>query len=364
MLTSNPSQPFTATLFFSVHVIEKNAIGFFLIFDALPFSIHPIVEIAAVLNFQAPNHIRHNPATKAFRAATITNLPLQFRRRLLYNVVRVRIFRDGTQIMIKQAIIGTTLGYTALAVRDKLALIKSALTSHAGTGSLINDQLAGRLVSSLCQSDKTFLDIGAHIGSIISETMKRSSPAKIIAIEAMPDKAAKLRRKFPNIELHEYAVSDKEGEANFYVNTKQSGYSSLNKPQSEKGIKQIDVKLNLIDNLISSDDVDVIKIDIEGAELGALRGATKLISDSQPIIMFESGPEESLGFTKSDMWTFLTDHKYDLFIPDRVAHHGKGLTHDGFIDSHVWPRRTTNYIAIPRNRREEIREKTAMLLKI
>ncbi|MDB2704942.1 FkbM family methyltransferase [Pseudomonadota bacterium] len=266
--------------------------------------------------------------------------------------------------MIKQALLGTIFGSISLAARDKLTLIRSAITANEGTGSLINDQLAGRLVSSLCQSDKIFLDVGAHIGSVISETIKRSKPLKIIAIEAMPDKVAKLRRKFPTVELHEYAVTDKEGEVDFFVNTKQSGYSSLSNPKSKDNIKKIVVQTNLIDNLITSINIDVIKIDIEGAELGALRGATQLIKESQPVIMFESGPEESLGFTKSKMWNFLNDFDYEIFIPCRIAHNGKGLTHDGFIESHVWPRRTTNYFAIPKSRREEIRVKAAKLLKI
>jgi len=263
--------------------------------------------------------------------------------------------------MIKQAIVGTRVGGMALSLRGKFDLLRYLIVKRESLGMLVNDQMAGLLVSSLCQPDKIFIDVGAHIGSVISEVIHRTKPHHIIAFEAMPDKVVNLRKKFPNIELHECAVANEIGKASFYVNKKQSGYSSLN---NIDGGNQITVNKNIIDNLVHSSKVDVIKIDIEGAELGALRGAEALIKDSQPIIMFESAPDEVLGYTKSAMWNFFNDRDYALFIPVRLAHTAPPLTHDSFIDSHHYPRRCTNYFAVPLSRVKEIRSKAKTLLGI
>ena len=46
----------------------------------------------------------------------------------------------------------------------------------------------------------------------------------------------------------------------------------------------IKVPLRRLDALISSDDVDVIEIDVEGAELGVFRGGDALIKRSRPTL--------------------------------------------------------------------------------
>jgi precorrin-6B methylase 2 len=61
--------------------------------------------------------------------------------------------------------------------------------------------LATFLVTKLCLADKAFIDVGAHIGSIISEVIQLNASIKIIAVEAIPEKIAKLRKKFPNCRI-------------------------------------------------------------------------------------------------------------------------------------------------------------------
>jgi hypothetical protein len=47
-----------------------------------------------------------------------------------------------------------------------------------------------------------------------------------------------------------------------------------------------------------------------------------------------------------------------------VAHEGPSLSKEGFVESHYYPRRTTNYFADPSESREEIRGKAREILKI
>jgi hypothetical protein len=64
------------------------------------------------------------------------------------------------------------------------------------------------------------------------------------------------------------------------------------------------------------------------------------------------------------MYQFLADHDYIVLIPNRVAHNDSGLTQDGFLESHLYSRRTTNYFAVPVERQIEIRDRARRILKI
>ncbi|MGH8202301.1 MAG: hypothetical protein ACREVO_18350 [Steroidobacteraceae bacterium] len=41
--------------------------------------------------------------------------------------------------------------------------------------------------------------------------------------------------------------------------------------------------------------------------------------------------------------------------PNRVAHYDDGMALESFLDSHLYPRHTSHYVAIPRERRLEVR---------
>jgi len=62
------------------------------------------------------------------------------------------------------------------------------------------------------------------------------------------------------------------------------------------------------------------------------------------------------------MWRWLEERDVDIVVPNRVAHNGSGLSLDGFLEARLYPRRTTNYFAIPRERRMEIRDRARAVL--
>ena len=89
-----------------------------------------------------------------------------------------------------------------------------------------------------------------------------------------------------------------------------------------------------------------------------MRGGRALIATSRPVIMFESGPEgiDDYQEPKREMWRWLHEEGYEILVPNRVAHGGDALTCDGFVESHHFPRRTSNYFAVPTDSRNEVRE--------
>jgi FkbM family methyltransferase len=268
----------------------------------------------------------------------------------------------------KQWLLGTALGRLLMSGRDTLDLVRHALRDNPeGIGTVANDLLATHLVTGLPKPGSSFIDVGAHIGSIISAVAQRDASIKISAIEAIPEKAERLRRKFPSVSVHACAVGDRDGEVPFFIHTRKSGYSSLGQSDRADGdVVEVKVPIRRLDDLVELGGVDMMKIDVEGAELGVLRGSLELIATSRPVIMFESGPDDAvgLGYTKPQVWRFFADQRYTLHIPHRVAHNDEGLSLEGFVDSHVYPRRTTNYFAIPQERRIELRDRARVLLGI
>jgi FkbM family methyltransferase len=252
--------------------------------------------------------------------------------------------------MIREHFVGTRLGSLLLFARDKVDLMVVTLRRPETVGTVYNDQLVLRLAVDLCDPRGIFADVGAHIGSVSAAMLRRHRAARVIAFEAIPDKAARLKRRLPSIVVHCCAVAEKSGRAKFFIDTDQSGCSSL---LDVENAEEIEVELAPLDALLPSDGVSVIKIDVEGSELGVLLGADSVSSRSRPVIVFESGPNDN--GDKERIWDWFAKRDYAVCAPNRVAHHDDGMSLECFLDSHRYPRYTTNYVAIPREKRLDVR---------
>jgi FkbM family methyltransferase len=260
---------------------------------------------------------------------------------------------------VKGKVIGTALGRFLRSTRETFEIVYTAYRREERLGFLANDQLATYLVCRMCRPNKVFVDVGAHIGSIVACVKQRDPSVAVIAVEAIPEKVIALKRNFPDIIVHECAAGEQRGLASFHIHTNESGYSSLSpEPRyCQEHLKVMEVQVQTLDSIISDLNVDVIKIDVEGAELGVVIGAKRLISECRPIIMFESAPIEVLGYTKEALWRRFADQDYCIVLPNRVAHIDAGLGLEGFLESHLHPRRSTNYFGLPRERREEVQHR-------
>jgi FkbM family methyltransferase len=129
-------------------------------------------------------------------------------------------------------------------------------------------------------------DIGANVGfyTLLASVLVENE-GKVIAFEPLPrnlvylDKHMKMNHCL-NVDVLPYAVSDCEMTAEFAF-SKNPSMGHL----CTKG--DITVQTVLIDNLIESKKLfppDVMKIDVEGAELSVLRGSHHVIKGKRPII--------------------------------------------------------------------------------
>ncbi len=268
---------------------------------------------------------------------------------------------------LKQRILTTPFGRWLSTARGILELTHAAIRNREAVGTHANDEISTSLVVRLPKPGSVFVDVGAHIGSITAAVLAHCPDVRVIAIEATPDKAKRLRLRFPRATVHDCAVGEQDGTASFHLDRRRSGYNSLRRPsKSGTDVTEIQVGVKRLDDLVGNEAVDVVKIDVEGAELGVLRGAPELLRNRRPLVMFESGPTSSevLGFTKNGLWEEFERHDYAIQVPNRVAHEDDGLGLDGFLESHIYPRRTTNYFAVPRERRTEFRDRARAILGI
>ena len=154
-----------------------------------------------------------------------------------------------------------------------------------------------RLVSKEVHTNTVFYDIGANVGFYTLLASKLVDSGKVFAFEPAPRNLAYLRRHLElnscsNVEVLAFAVSDKNGVTGFEVEP-----SGLVGHLSNDG--SIKVQTLTLDSLVQAGRIlppDYIKMDIEGAELIALQGASETIQRYQPMIFLAThGTEVHLG---------------------------------------------------------------------
>jgi FkbM family methyltransferase len=140
----------------------------------------------------------------------------------------------------------------------------------------------------LLTPESNTIDVGAHLGSQLAAFVQLARHGKHMAFEPVPHKARWLRSKFPRVDVRETALCDVSGQRNFYVNVTQPGYSGLRPHASADDVmREITIEQSTLDAAVPPHHhVDLIKIDVEGAEHEVLAGTQG--------IMREFGPDVSL----------------------------------------------------------------------
>lgn len=166
--------------------------------------------------------------------------------------------------------------------------------------------------------DSVCLDIGANMGEVLKDIVAIAPNAQHFAFEPIPALAARLRQLYPNVRVHEVALSNQQGKLEFQHFINMNGCSGLGQRQIdtstldfEPEVETIVVKTDLLDNIIPTNiKVDFIKIDIEGAEYLALCGGLKTILANRPMVVFEADPETMQLFDVS------AEQVYTLLVND------------------------------------------------
>ena len=182
--------------------------------------------------------------------------------------------------------------------------------------------------------------MGTHKGEILALFLTYAPQGHHFGFEPIPGLFNELQEKFkaaPNCKLYQLALADEKKLSTFNYVTSNPAYSGLQKRKydrpNEKDM-QIQVQTDLLDNLIPADlPIAFIKIDVEGAELSVLKGASKILSRHHPLVVFECGlgGSDVYGTTPQLVYSFFSSLQYRISLLDSFILKKPSLTQDQFI---------------------------------
>lgn len=160
-------------------------------------------------------------------------------------------------------------------------------------GAYENEALA--LLLKAASDNAVFVDIGANVGTFTVPLARKLASGRVVAVEASPAVYPYLERNIElndlhNVRLHHCAALDcnLEGVAFYEAPKDHFGMGSLAAQFSGEAVH---ITAKTLDSILAEEDIDevnVLKVDVEGFEMQVFVGATNLLARSRgPTIIFE-----------------------------------------------------------------------------
>ena len=193
----------------------------------------------------------------------------------------------------------------------------------------------------------TVFDIGAHVGIMALGAARRAgAQGHVFAFEPAPDTLAVLRRHagfnrdLGSLEVVGVCVSDAGGSVPFYTygqsmaaSVSRVNVEVLNPEVRTAPAREVLVPAVTIDAFCQERKIqpDVIKIDVEGAELRVLRGAREVLTTYRPRVLCEVHPKqmENCGSSLAEFEAYLESVGYAsqiLDVPNPIGIYHAALT--------------------------------------
>lgn len=175
----------------------------------------------------------------------------------------------------------------------------------------------------LLPGDK-FLDIGANVGLFSLLASETVSPNSIYCIEPGTTQQERLEENFrlneiTGVHLFPYAVGEVETSACF---TCEDAVSHIITSDANTAGSEV-IEIKRLDGILPQTEFQFTKLDVEGYELNALRGASGLIeSGSLPVILFElNGSSGRFGIYDTEILDFLkaAGYRFGIYKHDETT---------------------------------------------
>jgi FkbM family methyltransferase len=187
-----------------------------------------------------------------------------------------------------------------------------------------------RLLERLLPSGGYFVDVGANIGLHSLIAASRVGPAgRVDAIEPEPFSRRRVEghlrlNRLENVTVFPYALSEGRGTAVLHLSPPENAAkSSLRLANVTMGLSSrspgsVEVETRTLDEHVSatSRTPNVLKIDVEGAELLVVSGGRATLSqENSPAILFEASDLQTaaFGYTTPDLKRKLVELGYQVF---------------------------------------------------
>jgi len=210
------------------------------------------------------------------------------------------------------------------------------------------------LLSALLSEGMTYVDVGANIGHhALIAASRVGDRGAIHAFEPAPAMFEALRRNmsrngYRNVSCNNCALGDQAGLAQFHLaDISHSCAHSLGRTVHVTD-RQVSVRVRTLDDYFVTAPInrlDVLKVDVEGAELMVLRGAERTIRQFRPLMVLEfSKHTTAFGYEAAELAQTLRNLEYELFTLGTMP-----LTLHSHSDELYY-----NVLAVPVNRVTEL----------
>lgn len=200
----------------------------------------------------------------------------------------------------------------------------AAYAQGKGYGSATIRREVNQLQGLLGRQPKLAIDIGGNIGNYTAELRRRNPTLEIHIFEPSGTNIEILKERFKKdslIRLAPLALSDETGSAILFANKPGSGLGSLTKRnldhfnisfESKETISTIRFE-DYWRTQLQSRQLDLIKVDIEGHELAALKGFGDAL-DATRVLQFEFGGCNIDTRTYfQDFWYFFKEKNFEIY---------------------------------------------------
>lgn len=163
------------------------------------------------------------------------------------------------------------------------------------------------------------VDIGANQGSISAMFFEVSPDRNHLLIEPVEELAQRLEARFPAANVAHVVCAAERGIVEFNIAVDQMTRSSVHASMARSGgrVELRPIPMATLDELVGADAVALVKIDVEGGELEALRGAGSTLSVQRPVVVFEHARTVDVDAAQSrEVFDLLDRQRYRVFDID------------------------------------------------
>jgi len=191
------------------------------------------------------------------------------------------------------------------------------------------------------------LDVGANIGAITLPLARLATKGMVYAFEASPTAHELLRRNIVsngivNAAANNAAITEHSGDTVEMFSTEaELGCTHMTSSHLGRGGNREEVRTLALDDYGISR-VDFIKMDVEGAEIKALQGASRILESQKPILVIEYNPVPAgwfAGNSRRQLYDVLTKlyPKISIIGPGGELQDVIDWDHlDGELKVHTW----------------------------
>ena len=173
-------------------------------------------------------------------------------------------------------------GWTYLDVRESPMMLARALRVY--------EPAKVRTLQRIIKPGMTFVDVGGNKGDFALIAAKTTGDrARVLCVEPEPDNVAWIRKsvarnRYTSVEVLDVALAERDGQDTLFLGPKSGWHTLVEDPTLVVGT--ITVSTRTLDGVLAErgiDQVDVIKIDVEGAEDRVLAGGAATFSGTNPM---------------------------------------------------------------------------------